>query len=105
LFLYKRCSGIALISGSGFLLPRGSYVFDSKYSLVNCKNRKGSFGLKCRVSSHSFGFGLFLGFKERVYKYFTLFVPAGCPLELLPLFVLIEFISYLARFVLNGLII
>ena len=38
-----------------------------------------------------------LGFKEHGLKFFSLFVPAGCPLGLLPLLVLIEFISYLAR--------
>src|SRR6186713_426961 len=38
-----------------------------------------------------------------VLKFFSLFVPAGCPLALLPLLVLIEFISYLARNVSLGL--
>lgn len=38
-----------------------------------------------------------LGFKEHGLKYFSLFVPAGCPLALLPLLVLIEFISHLAK--------
>lgn len=38
-----------------------------------------------------------LGFKEHGLKFFSLFVPAGCPLGLVPLLVLIEFISYLAR--------
>ena len=44
-----------------------------------------------------------LGFKEHGLKFFSLFVPAGCPLGLLPLLVLIEFISYLARNVSLGL--
>ena len=44
-----------------------------------------------------------LGFKEHGLKFFALFVPAGCPLGLLPLLVLIEFISYLARNVSLGL--
>lgn len=44
-----------------------------------------------------------LGFKEHSFKFFSLFVPAGCPLGLLPLLVLIEFISYLARNVSLGL--
>jgi len=44
-----------------------------------------------------------LGFKEHGLKFFSLFVPAGCPLALLPLLVLIEFISYLARNVSLGL--
>jgi F-type H+-transporting ATPase subunit a len=45
----------------------------------------------------------FLGFINHNTKFFSLFVPAGCPLALLPLLVLIEFISYLARNVSLGL--
>ena len=44
-----------------------------------------------------------LGFQIHGIKFFSLFVPAGCPLILLPLLVLIEFISYLARNVSLGL--
>jgi len=44
-----------------------------------------------------------LGFQIHGLKFFSLFVPAGCPLALLPLLVLIEFISYLARNVSLGL--
>ena len=44
-----------------------------------------------------------LGFSRHGLKLFSLFVPAGCPLGLLPLLVLIEFISYLARNVSLGL--
>jgi len=44
-----------------------------------------------------------LGFQIHGFKFFSLFVPAGCPLALLPLLVLIEFISYLARNVSLGL--
>lgn len=44
-----------------------------------------------------------LGFARHGLKFFSLFVPAGCPLALLPLLVLIEFISYLARNVSLGL--
>jgi len=44
-----------------------------------------------------------LGFQVHGFKLFSLFVPAGCPLALLPLLVLIEFISYLARNVSLGL--
>ena len=44
-----------------------------------------------------------LGFKEHGLKFFSLFVPAGCPLGLLPLLVIIETISYLARNVSLGL--
>lgn len=44
-----------------------------------------------------------LGFKIHGLEFFSLFVPAGCPLGLLPLLVLIEFLSYLARNVSLGL--
>lgn len=44
-----------------------------------------------------------LGFQKHRLEFFSLFVPAGCPLTLLPLLVLIEFISYLARNVSLGL--
>jgi F-type H+-transporting ATPase subunit a len=38
-----------------------------------------------------------LGFQTHKLKFFSLLVPAGCPLGLLPLLILIEFISYLTR--------
>jgi F-type H+-transporting ATPase subunit a len=44
-----------------------------------------------------------LGFSKHGLKFFSLFVPAGCPLPLLPLLVLIEFISYLSRNISLGL--
>ena len=44
-----------------------------------------------------------LGLIKHGLKFFSLFVPAGCPLSLLPLLVLIEFISYLARNISLGL--
>jgi F-type H+-transporting ATPase subunit a len=44
-----------------------------------------------------------LGFSKHGLRFFSLFVPAGCTLTLLPLLVLIEFISYLARNVSLGL--
>ena len=44
-----------------------------------------------------------LGFQIHALKFFSLLVPSGCPLGLLPLLVLIEFISYLARSVSLGL--
>lgn len=44
-----------------------------------------------------------MGFSKHGLKFFSLFVPAGCPLGMLPLLVLIEFISYLARNVSLGL--
>ena len=44
-----------------------------------------------------------LGLSLHGLKFFSLFVPNGCPLALLPLLVLIEFISYLARNVSLGL--
>lgn len=45
----------------------------------------------------------FLGFQKHGLEFFSFFVPAGCPLGLLPLLVLIEFISYLARNISLGL--
>ncbi|KIH86260.1 ATP synthase subunit 6 (mitochondrion) [Sporothrix brasiliensis 5110] len=44
-----------------------------------------------------------LGFLKHGLKFFSLLVPAGCPLPLLPLLVLIELISYLARNISLGL--
>jgi len=44
-----------------------------------------------------------LGFSKHGLVFFSLFVPSGCPLALLPLLVVIEFISYLARNVSLGL--
>jgi F-type H+-transporting ATPase subunit a len=44
-----------------------------------------------------------LGFYKHNLKFFSLFVPAGCPLALLPALVLIEFISYLAKNISLGL--
>ena len=44
-----------------------------------------------------------LGFSEHGIKFFSLLVPAGCPLALLPLLVIIEFISYLTRNISLGL--
>ncbi len=44
-----------------------------------------------------------LGFIKHGLRFFSLFVPAGCPIGLLPLLVLIEFISYLARNISLGL--
>src|SRR6201985_736381 len=44
-----------------------------------------------------------LGFQIHKLKFFSLLVPSGCPLGLLPLLVLIELISYLSRNVSLGL--
>jgi F-type H+-transporting ATPase subunit a len=44
-----------------------------------------------------------LGFKKHGFEFFSLFVPAGCPLALLPLLCLIETVSYIARAVSLGL--
>jgi F-type H+-transporting ATPase subunit a len=44
-----------------------------------------------------------LGLYIHKLKFFSLFVPAGCPLTLIPLLVIIEFISYLARNISLGL--
>lgn len=60
------------------------------------------------VLTFSLSFSIVLGatilglFKHNIV-FFSLFVPAGCPLALLPVLVLIEFISYLARNVSLGL--
>lgn len=45
----------------------------------------------------------FLGLNKHGLEFFSLFVPAGTPLALLPLLVIIEFISYLARNISLGL--
>ena len=44
-----------------------------------------------------------MGLQKHRLEFFSLFVPAGCPLGLLPVLVIIEFISYLARNVSLGL--
>lgn len=44
-----------------------------------------------------------LGFKKHGLEFFSLFVPAGCPLALIPALVLIEYISYLTRNISLGL--
>lgn len=44
-----------------------------------------------------------LGFQKHGLEFFSILVPAGCPLALLPLLVLIETISYLARNISLGL--
>ena len=44
-----------------------------------------------------------LGLVRHGLKFFSLFVPAGTPLILVPLLVLIEFVSYLARNISLGL--
>ena len=44
-----------------------------------------------------------LGFQQHGLQFFSLLVPAGCPIALLPLLILIEFISYLARNISLGL--
>src|ERR1700761_5886470 len=44
-----------------------------------------------------------LGLQMHSLKFFSILVPSGCPLALLPLLVLIEFISYLSRCVSLGL--
>lgn len=44
-----------------------------------------------------------LGFQKHGLEFFSLLVPAGCPLPLLPLLVIIELISYLARNISLGL--
>src|SRR6201990_1400380 len=60
------------------------------------------------ILTFSFSFSIvlgatILGLQIHTLKFFSLFVPAGCPLALLPLLVIIEFISYLARCISLGL--
>ena len=60
------------------------------------------------VLTFSLSFTIVLGatilrFQKHGLKFFSLLVPAGCPLPLLPLLVLIEFISYISRNVSLGL--
>jgi F-type H+-transporting ATPase subunit a len=60
------------------------------------------------ILSFSYSFSIvlgatILGFYKHGLKFFSLFVPAGCPLGLIPLLVIIEFISYLARNISLGL--
>jgi F-type H+-transporting ATPase subunit a len=43
------------------------------------------------------------GFYKKGFKFFAILVPSGCPLGLLPLLVLIELISYIARHLSLGL--
>jgi F-type H+-transporting ATPase subunit a len=44
-----------------------------------------------------------LGLQRHKLVFFALFVPAGCPLALVPVLVFVEFLSYLARNVSLGL--
>src|ERR1700761_7594520 len=44
-----------------------------------------------------------LGLNKHNIKFFSLFIPSGCPLLLVPVLVLIEFISYIARNISLGL--
>lgn len=44
-----------------------------------------------------------MGLRKHGFEFFSFFVPAGCPLALLPLLVIIEFISYIARNISLGL--
>jgi F-type H+-transporting ATPase subunit a len=55
------------------------------------------------LSDGAFGSCFYFGTGFHGLEFFSLFVPAGCSLGLLPLLVLIEFISYLARNVSLGL--
>src|SRR5205814_911517 len=60
------------------------------------------------ILTFSISFTVVLGatilcFQKHGLEFFSLFVPAGCPLALLPLLVLIKFISYLSRNVSLGL--
>jgi len=69
------------------------------YSFASTSHLILTFGLSFTIVLGS----TFLAFKEHGLKFFSLFVPAGCPIALLPLLVLIEFISYLSRNISLGL--
>ena len=95
---------------------RGQMYFPFIYVLflfILCNNLIGMVPYSFASTSHFiFTFSLsftvvlgatILGFIFHDLKFFSLFVPSGCPLGLLALLVLIEFISYLARNVSLGL--
>jgi F-type H+-transporting ATPase subunit a len=46
---------------------------------------------------------IILGFQKHGLKFFSILVPGGCPLVLLPLLVFIEFISHISRNISLGL--
>ena len=69
------------------------------YSFASTGHFALTFSLSCTIVLGS----TILGFTKHGLKFFSLLVPAGCPLPLLPLLVLIEFISYLARNISLGL--
>jgi len=95
---------------------KGQMYFPFIYTLflfILCNNLIGMVPYSFASTSHFiFTFSLsftvvlgatILGFIYHNLKFFSLFVPSGCPLGLLALLVLIEFISYLARNVSLGL--
>lgn len=95
---------------------KGQMYFPFIYTLflfILCNNLIGMVPYSFASTSHFiFTFSLsftvvlgatILGFIFHNLKFFSLFVPSGCPLGLLALLVLIEFISYLARNVSLGL--
>jgi F-type H+-transporting ATPase subunit a len=69
------------------------------YSFASTSHVVLTFGLSFTIVLGS----TILGFQKHSLKFFSLLVPAGCPLGLLPFLVLIEFISYLARNISLGL--
>ena len=95
---------------------KGQMYFPFMYVLflfILCNNLIGMVPYSFASTSHfvtTFGLSFtivigatILGFIYHNIKFFSLFVPSGCPLGLLPLLVLIEFISYLSRNVSLGL--
>lgn len=95
---------------------KGQLYFPLIYSLfilILISNFLGNIPYSFAVTSHLvFTIGLsitiligvtILGFMTHKLKFFALFVPAGTPLSLVPLLVIIEFISYLARAISLGL--
>jgi len=111
--LYFTVHGIVI---SQINANKGQMYFPFIYSLfifILFNNLKGLIPYSFASTSHfiltfSLSFSVvlgatILGFQKHGLKFFSLFVPSGCPLGLLPLLVLIEFISYLSRNVSLGL--
>ena len=69
------------------------------YSFASTSHFAVTFSLSFTIVLGATLFGLY----KHNLEFFSLFVPAGCPLALLPLLVIIELISYLARNISLGL--
>lgn len=95
---------------------KGQYYFPLIYTLfifILITNLIGMIPYSFAITSHlvfviSLSFIIWLGvtiigLRTHKWKFFGLFVPAGCPLVLVPLLVLIELLSYVARAISLGL--